>query len=350
MRNSTPTAIDLPIYIHDAFNLRLFSDYIANRTDFIVEDHHSYFVYTPSDQEEAASGHTNDVQTSIADELKTCTDKQRGNIVVDEWSCSLTNDSLARESDPEGAQKAFCTGQMEVYVNNTAGWAFWCMFYYFISDFINEDKAYKKEDCQPDWCFTAAVGKRLPPTFFSYPRYHSINLTHAVSKLDTMVFPRMSQKLAQFPTLEASISKGVPWPRNPRRNLDVVHQGRDSVNNIESLALRQANAQGYLDGVLTAKLFALHGLSMLGFTGQYMNDKIRKLGPNMISPGTENVYKVRFQQGLAEAQALIASTLIDLPSETLHKVHSSSTLRYQPFSYSSSFCWILVMFGLALIL
>ena len=98
---------------------------MANRTDFVVQDHHSYFVFTPQDNAEPASQHTLDVNSSIADTLQTASSRQRRNLVIDEFSCALTGDSLKDEADPDQARMEFCTGQAEVYANTTAGWSFW---------------------------------------------------------------------------------------------------------------------------------------------------------------------------------------------------------------------------------
>ena len=114
-----------PLYIHDGFDLMRFSDFVANRTDFVVQDHHSYFVYTPSDVAESASGHIQDVHDSVAQDLSRASDHQRRNLVVDEFSCALTDQSLAGDPNPDQARRDFCEGQMEIYQNETAGWAFW---------------------------------------------------------------------------------------------------------------------------------------------------------------------------------------------------------------------------------
>lgn len=115
-----------PLYLHDGFDLERFSDFVANRSDFVVQDHHSYFVFSPSDNEEPATEHTSDIQSTIASSLAKASAQQRRNLVVDEWSCALSADSLSHESDPDAARRDFCEGQMNVYANTTAGWGFWC--------------------------------------------------------------------------------------------------------------------------------------------------------------------------------------------------------------------------------
>lgn len=126
MRQITGANPLFPLYLHDGFDLGRFSDFVADRSDFIVQDHHSYFVFTPSDEQEPATAHIKDIKGSVTDTLVSASDHQRRNLVVDEFSCALTADSLAHESDPDGARRAFCTGQLGVYANATAGWSFWC--------------------------------------------------------------------------------------------------------------------------------------------------------------------------------------------------------------------------------
>lgn len=125
MRAISTQAASLPLYIHDGFNLDQFSAYVANRTDFVVVDHHSYFVFTPSDDAEPVNQHTTDVETSIAGSFASASDQTRRNLVIDEWSCALTPQSLSAVSDPDQARQAFCEGQMSVYANTSAGWGFW---------------------------------------------------------------------------------------------------------------------------------------------------------------------------------------------------------------------------------
>jgi glucan 1,3-beta-glucosidase len=146
LRQVSPEAEKMAFYIHDGFDLQRFSDYVSARSDFVVQDHHSCkhahptqlftfpensparvpdFVFTPQDDSESADDHTQDITGSIAQSLAAASQNQRNNLVVDEWSCALTPDSLSKEKDPESARKRFCEGQMQVYQNTTAGWGFW---------------------------------------------------------------------------------------------------------------------------------------------------------------------------------------------------------------------------------
>jgi glucan 1,3-beta-glucosidase len=133
MRMTTPAAKDMPIYVHDGFDLEGFSSFVANRTDFVVQDHHSYFVFSASDKKESGTQHTADVQSSVSQALAAVSEKQHRNLVVDEWSCALTPESVASEGNVDQVRKDFCAEQMKVYSNATAGWSFWGTLFAFLS-------------------------------------------------------------------------------------------------------------------------------------------------------------------------------------------------------------------------
>ena len=62
-------------------------------------------------------------------------------------------------------------------------------------------------------------------------------------------------------------------------------------------------SKGYTDGFTTAKVFASHNMSKLGFTGQYMMDNmITKAGQ-----GTEKDYEDAFMQGLIAGENMVQS-------------------------------------------
>ena len=157
MREVSPEAANLPLYVHDAFNLKQFSSFVAARTDFVVEDHHSYFVFDANDTANSVTTDTKEVDTSgsIFTQLQAASIEARDNLIVGEWSCALSQKSLAGQKDPQESRAEFCTGQEVAYANLTSGWAFW---------------SYTKENCDSDldWCFKNAIGNTLPSTFFSF--------------------------------------------------------------------------------------------------------------------------------------------------------------------------------------
>ncbi|KAI0673044.1 glycoside hydrolase [Trametes maxima] len=288
MRRVSPAAESFPLYIHDGFNLDQYSDFVGNRSDFVVQDHHSYFVFTSSDSAEPASQHTKDIHSAVTGSLDSASKRERRNLVVDEFSCALTAQSLVGEGDPEQARMDFCTGQTELYQNETAGWAFW---------------AYDKEDCSndPGWCFKAAVGRSLPPSFFSYgkgPLADPSRLPALSDMASGMYAPSPEDAAAALhPNVTAASGPSVSSPEVglfPQLPLDPS---------------QRAIAKGYSDGFLTAKIFALYGMSKLGFTGQYVNDSLSRLGSAIIVPGQEHYYSQWFMEGLADGEALISASV-----------------------------------------
>ncbi|KAJ6596777.1 glycoside hydrolase superfamily [Mycena vulgaris] len=297
MRQVSSAAEAFPIYIHDGFNLNHFTAFIANRADFIVQDHHSYFVFTPQDESKSASQHTHEIETSLSDSLATTSVKQRGNLVVDEWSCALTPQSLSNEPDEAVARQNFCTAQLDAYSTTTAGWSFW---------------TYKKEGCDtdPGWCFTAAVGTSLPPDFFAYRR--GCNSPRSLDSLFDL--PPMSDVLSKADgPIPASTS--VIRSMTPSQNLDgksispfhrrlaAIHHRRSKRDTGNMTAEQQSSTKGYSDGFLTARLFCEYDGSQLGFSGQYIDDTIKALGPAVIQPGTEPYYSAGFTHGLSDGEA-----------------------------------------------
>lgn len=125
MRGASPHGSTFPLYLHDGFNLWKFSDFVHKRQDFVVQDYHSYYVFTPADASTPASAHSENVEKGISQMLTNASGNQRRNLVVDEWSCALTTQSLSSERDPGEARRRFCTGQMGVYATAAAGWSFW---------------------------------------------------------------------------------------------------------------------------------------------------------------------------------------------------------------------------------
>lgn len=130
MINATQTTCSdqsFPLYIHDAFDFDRFANFVSGQIPrFIVQDHHSYFVYTPEDNAEAAHDHTQDVRTKVETQLTSPNDISIHNLIIGEWSCALTPDSLSNEIHPQEAQRDFGMAQYDVYRNTTPGNHFWC--------------------------------------------------------------------------------------------------------------------------------------------------------------------------------------------------------------------------------
>ncbi|KAH7915012.1 glycoside hydrolase superfamily [Hygrophoropsis aurantiaca] len=293
MRQVSPIANSFPLYIHDGFDIDRFSDFIANRTDFIVEDHHSYFVFTPSDDSEPASQHKGDVDGPIASSLLAASNKARRNLVIDEWSCALTDKSLSTQKDPARARKDFCMGQMDVYANISAGWGFW---------------AYTKEDCSddPGWCFKTAVGQSLPATFFSFGQALPTNddqLQFLYSSVANMTAPIGSFILSKAHNSSMDI-------KNDSAANDFYGEESlrgNSQNSTDLTPEQKSVIKGYSDGFMTVKIFAQTGWSKLGFSGQYIEDSLNAHGSAIVMPGTEDRYRQAFKLGLGDGEDIIHS-------------------------------------------
>ncbi|KAJ7632503.1 glycoside hydrolase superfamily [Roridomyces roridus] len=247
MRQTSTCAQTFPLYIHDAFVLEQYSDYVGNRTDFVVQDHHSYFAFTQDDESKSVSQLTEEVATSVADSLDTASAKQRDNLIVGEWSGALTPHSLSLEQDPDEAQRNFSATQMKEYSRTTAGWIFW---------------AYKLENCDtdPGWCFLSAVGNTLPDTFGPYP--NGCQLPSRRSLLATISAQRSRRDTSDDPSYD----------------------------------------QGYSDGYSAARMFCENPIipSALGHVRQYIIDGMQSYGPNGVDPDS---YSAGFFRGLSDGEA-----------------------------------------------
>ena len=71
----------------------------------------------------------------------------------------------------------------------------------------------------------------------------------------------------------------------------------------------RAIAKGYSDGYETAKIFALYGMSKLGFTGQYIKDSLKLLGNKVIVPEQKHYYVQSFMEGLRDGETLVTSSV-----------------------------------------
>ncbi|KAF9500975.1 glycoside hydrolase [Pleurotus eryngii] len=287
----------IPKYIHDAFNLAKYSEYNSHRQDFVVVDHHSYFVFTDKDNTESASGHTQDVGTSIAANLAAHSSQQRGNLIIGEWSCALSSQSMKKENDPEASQKEFCTRQMETYGANTAGWTFW---------------SYMKEGCQtdPGWCFKSAVGNKLPPSFHSYPNAASKTL----DGVRLLVKPLAPGPISSDPQDSSSLRTSTAGGRRGngtfrRRQVSIhhrhLHQREPPSSQNGSIAFQT----GYRDGYDTALRFATHK-SKVGFKQQCMMDNCGGFGDQYNSIEVQDEYADGYLKGISEGEHAVEATLV----------------------------------------
>ncbi|KAF5344234.1 hypothetical protein D9756_001981 [Leucocoprinus leucothites] len=309
----------LPIYIHDGFDLNRFVPYINNRQDFVIQDHHSYFVFTEDDSRKPSTQHTKDVKGGIADAFWSTAYGERRNLVIGEWSCALTDDSLKNQKDKILARKEFCTAQMQVYTNVTAGWMFW---------------SFKNEQCDfdPGWCLQHAIGTVLPSSFYSYG-----DITNSYQAQDTSAKARRMD----YPTHGETtliLSQPSDGGRHPQRinggspgtgqhRFEAIYQrqnnntyqlpaGNDTgaVTGISPTGSRNDDSsprrKGFDDGFLTAKVFAIYGASKLGFTEQYVNEAFEMaLSRGVVSSGSDQEYRTGFWLGLNYGESKVVEAI-----------------------------------------
>ncbi|TFK27355.1 cytoplasm protein [Coprinopsis marcescibilis] len=281
IRQADPDASRLPLYAHNGFDMKRFGPFIAGRKDFVVEDHHSYFVYTDQDRAQTATQHAEDIETNVASTLEEAANETRRELIIGEWSCALTPESLASDPNQTQARSDFCGVQVDCYTSHTSGWSFW---------------SYMKEDCDddPGWCFKSAVGTVLPKTFFSY--HHTPAQTQNVALFNNTFMLNE----AELPLMERREHASSPMAR--RFEAIALKRARDEGSN-------DVENKGYEDGKLTAQIFAAHNNSRLGFVNQYISDTIATLGSDIVPPVAEAAYTSGFLRGLSEAESGIQDGL-----------------------------------------
>ena len=154
MRAASPYAKTIPLYFHDAFVLEKGAAFVAKRSDFVISDHHAYYVYTPADQALSAQGHISKLDGSIFNQFAAQSSVARRNLIVGEWSCALAWSSIQNSKNPDQDQTEFCQTQQDVWQTTGSGWTFW---------------SYKMENCDQNsgWCFQSASKKFLQGNFSS---------------------------------------------------------------------------------------------------------------------------------------------------------------------------------------
>ncbi|KAH8833859.1 glycoside hydrolase [Flagelloscypha sp. PMI_526] len=264
-------SLDMPLYVHNGFDYNRFRPFMVSRKDFVVEDHHSYFVFGASDSGKPASEHTQNINTTISHQL--VSGLSGINAIVGEWSCALTPQSLSMEVNPEESRRQFCLAQLTLYDNTTAGWHFW---------------SYTKEDCEhdPGWCFKAAVGRSLPSSFFVYPQQR-----HAIVTLDSF-----TSRLDTLSSLSATAYDDSQKTFESRQDRFFFVWSRQVDGSPEF-------TRGYANGFNVAKRFAKFNCSKLGFVDQFIKD-------HATPPSDDwDRYVAGFKQGLWDAEEAIGMLL-----------------------------------------
>lgn len=360
MRNASIGARTVPLYFHDAFNLNKGAAFTAKRSDFVVQDYHSYFVYTSKDTSMSAKQHTSAIGGGFSKNMQKESEIGRRNLIVGEWSCALAPSSLDKSSNKAADQTAYCKTQEDVYRNAAAGWTFW---------------SYKMENCDSNggWCFQQAIKDFLPKSFDSWglssqtsAYFRSINSKNSTSlQAKSSMVNRIAKislpiKLANI--LKVQQPNGTDGARKAAAlaetdaDSDASHVnvagivGMIDTNNVQdqedqegarigmvehngtvvqkrgtgSLAARASeisrraanNAQiaaqsGYNDGFKSVRYFAADGgLSRLGFATQYRADSYRaRVARGLLQKGNLENYKQQYAAGVLAAEKLVAQSI-----------------------------------------
>ncbi|KAI9634189.1 glycoside hydrolase [Dioszegia hungarica] len=257
LRNISSEAAAFPFYISDAYDMKRFTSLVAGRDDFVVLDHHSYFVFgSEEDQKRHLDEIMGDLQPDggFNNELQQAAEQTRGNIVIDEWSCALTGGALSGMEDQDAGRAEFCQAQAQLYADWTAGWSFW---------------SYKTEGCDGDenWCFRHALARSLPSSFA--PVRASSSAASAICRL--IDCPHDQPSLAH---IEDVLPVNAVSVMNAHRL--IPRRGSDPHDKTCRCAIKDhaemAVAVGYADGWRVANSFAGFGGSKLGFVNQFLRD------------------------------------------------------------------------------
>jgi glucan 1,3-beta-glucosidase len=145
--------VDFPIYISDAWDTGHYSEYVGKRDDFVVLDHHLYRCFTDEDSSMNGTKHAEKIRAGFSGQLGGHSGSSRGNIVVGEWSASLSDKGLGGMNDGEkdAQRREFVKAQLELFEGCTGGWWFW---------------TYKKrEGWDAGWCARDASRAEILPSW-----------------------------------------------------------------------------------------------------------------------------------------------------------------------------------------
>lgn len=350
MRNASSNAKTVPLYFHDAFSMTKGAAFVANRTDFVVQDYHSYFVYTSTDTSMTAKQHTSAISGGFATNMEKQSNIGRRNMIVGEWSCALAPQSLSKSKTKSADQTAFCQAQEHTYRNAAGGWAFW---------------SYQMENCANNggWCFQQAIKSYLPSSFDSWglatttaSYFKAFNVTSRIylpsltDKIQAIAMPVSLANVKQVQPNQAyadvdaeseetdadsdasyvnvdgfvgMVLKDSSVSEQDGARIGMVNGARRSVGiggattRASELSRRATtNAQlaaqaGYNDGFKSVRYFAGNAeLSRLGFGIQYRADSYRtRVAQGLLKKGNLNDYRRQYAAGITAAEKLVAKTI-----------------------------------------
>ncbi|GAC72606.1 hypothetical protein PANT_7d00186 [Moesziomyces antarcticus T-34] len=337
MRAVSPYAKTIPLYFHDAFVLEKGAAFVQKRSDFVVSDHHAYYVYTPQDQALSAQGHISKLDGSIMNQFVQQSAVARRNLIVGEWSCALAWSSIQGSQNPDRDQTEFCQTQQDIWQTTGAGWTFW---------------SYKMENCDQNsgWCFQSAANKFLSGNFSSWgipmSKLSLAGIANATGdKLSPLASLRTDISRVRLPTNGTSATAGKSFlvvageededpvtlvgPNGFGNSLFTpaaadATKGAVAARGVGGFASRAARVvqqerraatnatvsdRGFSDGFYTSRILAAStdSLSRLGFATQYQQDTFKAyLDAGRFKTSDRAAYNAQFAQGVKAAENAIS--------------------------------------------
>ncbi|SPO21710.1 related to Glucan 1,3-beta-glucosidase precursor [Ustilago trichophora] len=344
MRAASPYAKTIPLYFHDAFVLEKGAAFVSKRSDFVISDHHAYYVYTPSDQALSAQGHISKLDGSIFNQFAQQSSVARRNLIVGEWSCALAWSSIQNSKNPDKDQTEFCQTQQDIWQTTGSGWTFW---------------SYKMENCDQNsgWCFQSASRKFLQGAFSSWGLpVSSTSLAGNVTgdKINFVSPIRTEISRVRLPTNSTAIKSaksflavgetddneddedvfGKVGPNGfgrslfePPQNSTIEPAVERGIGGYTTFAARQAqqdrlvnraaapannatvSSRGFSDGFYTSRILAAStdSLSRLGFANQYQLDTFKSyVTAGHFKSSDEAAYNAQFVAGVQAAENAIS--------------------------------------------
>lgn len=340
MRAASPYAKTIPLYFHDAFVLDKGAAFVSKRQDFVISDHHAYYVYTPSDQALSAQGHISKLDGSISNQFEQQSAIARRNLIVGEWSCALAWSSIQHSKNPDKDQTEFCQTQQDIWQTKGSGWTFW---------------SYKMENCDQNsgWCFQSASKKFLAGKFSSWgipmASLSSVNAGNVTGdKINPLSNIRTAISRVRLPSSNGTALQGAKsflavdgddeeddgddvskvGPNGFGRSLFSVSSPSPSergVGGYTTFAKRQAQldrrapaaatnatvgSRGFSDGFYTSRILAAStdSLSRLGFGTQYQQDTFKSyVDAGRFKTSDQAAYNAQFAAGVKAAENAITN-------------------------------------------
>jgi glucan 1,3-beta-glucosidase len=144
---------DFPIYLSDAWDTAHYAKYVGARDDFVVLDHHLYRCFTDEDSSMNGDSHARKLREEFERPFAEQGADAGGNMVVGEWSASLSDRGLGGvdNGEKDRQRREFVKAQLELFDSHTGGWWFW---------------TYKKGDgWDAGWCARDAARAEILPAF-----------------------------------------------------------------------------------------------------------------------------------------------------------------------------------------